>query len=243
MTAALFLNGVYDGVLQEIITAQARRRARGYYLQPYRGATIRLLKEQKPSETHPIQLLISTTANLNNVSYVAEVIRWEDKRKIPKSRREEISRFIRKHQPEEKELYLKVKETECVNLIRVRNLRELEDAFSVTYLIKESDGTALKRRTRAGGWSHVKVPPEYLFLSESALAEELERELEEAVKESKSLSPAERKKRLSKANRHPSRTKILTHAYKRNPDVIAEVLYRANGICELCACPVSTGER
>lgn len=39
------------------------------------------------------------------------------------------------------------------------------------------------------------------------------------------------------ANKKPSTITVLTEAYRRNPDVVAEVLFRANGKCEHCKKP------
>lgn len=48
-------------------------------------------------------------------------------------------------------------------------------------------------------------------------------------------SPAEaRRKRLSEAPITPKQTEIRAVVFERNPDVVAEVLFRANGSCEEC---------
>lgn len=59
-------------------------------------------------------------------------------------------------------------------------------------------------------------------------------ELEEKVKHSQKLSKLERSERLKKTNKTPETIQITQRVFKRNPDVIAEVLDRANGICEVC---------
>ena len=46
-----------------------------------------------------------------------------------------------------------------------------------------------------------------------------------------------RKSRLSVANKKPREVEVKTKAYIRNPDVVAEVLIRANGKCEKCEKP------
>lgn len=46
-----------------------------------------------------------------------------------------------------------------------------------------------------------------------------------------------RRARLAVAARKPTQRVIQTVIYERNPDVVAEVLDRANGICELCNAP------
>ena len=64
--------------------------------------------------------------------------------------------------------------------------------------------------------------------------EEVERELEEEIKTSIGLTKGERSKRLKSALRIPKILTVTTTTYQRNPDVIAEVLERARGICERC---------
>lgn len=48
-------------------------------------------------------------------------------------------------------------------------------------------------------------------------------------------SNAERRERLKLAPRIPALATIVTLVYVRNPDVVAEVLIRANGVCEICS--------
>ena len=64
--------------------------------------------------------------------------------------------------------------------------------------------------------------------------EYIEREFEKAVHLSFQEDPNSREKRLKIAPIFPSRTEVTSLVYKRNPDVVAEVLYRANGYCENC---------
>ena len=59
-------------------------------------------------------------------------------------------------------------------------------------------------------------------------------EFENEVRKSKSDSPAHRLRRLKSAHKKPPVIYSVTKTYKRNPDVVAEVLIRADGICENC---------
>ncbi|GAB6180364.1 hypothetical protein JCM14036_16830 [Desulfotomaculum defluvii] len=62
--------------------------------------------------------------------------------------------------------------------------------------------------------------------------------LEKEVQESRKLTNEERKKRLeSRESNIPDRIERVSNDFKRNPDVIVEVLERANGICEECRKP------
>lgn len=60
---------------------------------------------------------------------------------------------------------------------------------------------------------------------------------EKKVAESKEKSEAERKRRLESAPKKPEVIQVITTNYKRNPDVVVEVLIRADGICEACGNP------
>lgn len=60
------------------------------------------------------------------------------------------------------------------------------------------------------------------------------RELANAVVESLNSSQSNRLARLAAAPKKPASIRVVTTAYTRNPDVIAEVLIRASGICEGC---------
>lgn len=57
---------------------------------------------------------------------------------------------------------------------------------------------------------------------------------EQSVNDSIHDTPSARKARLKVANRYPTQKFAVVKVYERNPDVVAEVLNRANGICENC---------
>jgi len=65
----------------------------------------------------------------------------------------------------------------------------------------------------------------------------IESTLEEELKKSKKDTHANRRKRLNNTEKKPSKIEVVSTLYKRNPDVIIEVLERANGICEKCNSP------
>ncbi|WP_281718785.1 HNH endonuclease [Pandoraea apista] len=67
-----------------------------------------------------------------------------------------------------------------------------------------------------------------------AAHEDVAENLDAAIQNSLRSSPRERKERLASASKHPEQIVVLTRAFRRNPDVIAEVLLRANGTCEGC---------
>jgi 5-methylcytosine-specific restriction protein A len=67
-----------------------------------------------------------------------------------------------------------------------------------------------------------------LKLSDLIINEEVE-----FKKSSKDISQ-NRLSRINKSNTNPERLKVYSFTYKRNPDIVAEALYRAKGICEQC---------
>lgn len=62
-------------------------------------------------------------------------------------------------------------------------------------------------------------------------------EFDGLVAQSILLSSKERRKRLDAADKKPTRTQVVSTAFLRNPDVVAEVLCRAAGFCEFCKQP------
>jgi 5-methylcytosine-specific restriction protein A len=71
-------------------------------------------------------------------------------------------------------------------------------------------------------------------LSGAASAQVLESSFAAAVVQATRDSSATRQKRLESANTTPAVIVTTTRVYVRNPDVVVEVLARANGCCELC---------
>lgn len=60
---------------------------------------------------------------------------------------------------------------------------------------------------------------------------------EQSVREALKSSSARRRARLAKASPLPRRIEVVTTVFERNPDMVAEVLLRAKGICEKCKRP------
>lgn len=161
---ALFINGIYHNVLEEILEAQKELPDGTFYLQPFTGTTIKMLREKPPSPEAPLTLYASVTGDLNKVAYTAQVVGWEDKTRMTAARRAQVTEALRKYQPgetgynmEEAGLYNEsgTPGKPSINLIHIRRLFKYDPQFSVSRLIKV-DGYALAdNRTRGGGWSYV----------------------------------------------------------------------------------------
>lgn len=64
--------------------------------------------------------------------------------------------------------------------------------------------------------------------------DELHSAFSKQVSESASLTPEQRLNRIQHAPRIPKKIEVINWVFVRNPDVVAHVLYRANGVCEYC---------
>ena len=61
--------------------------------------------------------------------------------------------------------------------------------------------------------------------------------LESAINHALLDTPENRAKRLSQASEFPEKVQATITVFKRNPDVVAEVILRAKGTCERCKSP------
>lgn len=95
----------------------------------------------------------------------------------------------------------------------------------INYYEQLRNGTLRKMRTVLNRHTKKSAPIE--------LATHIER-FAEAVKESLKDSSSARATRLSKAAKLPTKVQVISYAFARNPDVVAEVLLRAAGKCEHC---------
>lgn len=85
------------------------------------------------------------------------------------------------------------------------------------------------QRSGGGFFQEVKVDAETATSSDALFGD-----FEHRVRESMQLGHEKRKRRLILAPKLPRRLTVTTTAFARNPDVVAEVLIRARGNCELC---------
>ena len=85
-------------------------------------------------------------------------------------------------------------------------------------------GNALFDQITVGG------PPNVLA------ADSLRSQLRDQIRESERLTPQERDQRLRDANPVAERVAVVAYEYRRNPDVVVEVLRQAKGSCARCNC-------
>ncbi|MBE5394532.1 HNH endonuclease [Brevibacillus borstelensis] len=109
----------------------------------------------------------------------------------------------------------------------MREMKTLNDC----QVIRNHRGTLLKLESK-----HFEIIVQRL--EELNALENYHKELNQAVQKSLADGREERKRRLeSRTELIPETYETKTRVFKRNPDVIAEVLVRANGICEKCKSP------
>ena len=232
---AIYFNGVFENVLDEVVKAQTSTPGLVCYLQPYSSSVINLLAKSPPSIESPMRTYISLSSSLAYVSYRAKIIGWEKKQDISATRLVELNKHIEEYQPGEGSIYLTVDDKPAANLISVIEMEKLVKPIHVSNFKKISDGTPLKPRSRSGNWSYVFPLPEWSgTIPQEILLEVIEKELEQAVKKSSQSSVSELESRLQRAVKIPEPVQITTRGFRRNPDVIAFVMKRAKGKCEHC---------
>jgi 5-methylcytosine-specific restriction protein A len=105
--------------------------------------------------------------------------------------------------------------------------------FNYQSITRESDGSKWFDLQRA-----IQQPKEVL-----AEATYIAKTLEIGTKKSAKSSRDKRLARLATASKKPARIQVVSTAFIRNPDVVAEVLFRAKGTCESCEKPAPFAKR
>jgi hypothetical protein len=155
----LFINGVFKGVLEDILAVQSELPDAILFLQPYSSSAMTRLRDDPPTTEAPMRVYLSTTTALSTVRYEGEIVGWDDKRKLSPGKRRVLSRLIYCLQPTEGGVYdaSRSPDGQSVNLLHIRRLRRVKTPFRVDRLIKISDGKPVSAsRTTAGGWSYVR---------------------------------------------------------------------------------------
>lgn len=141
------------------------------------------------------------------------------------------------------------------SLLRGEVFKRTLSALALEYFLSRiamDHGKAALDNALIAGWRHVEYYEKIggalgkfrsvleSFQSEltvPASASLIERNFSAAVDKAYHDSPAARKARLRTASKKPSQTVATTKVFSRNADVVAEVLFRAQGKCELCNKP------
>ncbi|MBX4150736.1 NUDIX domain-containing protein [Paenibacillus lautus] len=76
-----------------------------------------------------------------------------------------------------------------------------------------------------------------LYIKRAITPKEYNEATAKEVHKARETDKALRRERLKHADKIPGSVQVVTTAYKRNPDVIVEVLLRSIGCCELCGKP------
>ncbi|WP_224961812.1 EVE domain-containing protein [Geomonas subterranea] len=111
-----------------------------------------------------------------------------------------------------------------VDLQRIGFFKDLREEFKTVFPVPRGTFTIKIGR----GLNH------FVFDHEQISSETYNKELEVQITKSKKDRKEARIRRLAEAERMPASVQVTSVAYIRNPDVIVEVLDRANGKCEAC---------
>ncbi len=159
---AIYLNGVFQSVLDEIVATQCQIPHWALFMQPHSASPIVYLRDNLPSPSDPVKLYASVSTDLQHVRYTANIISWRDKSKIPHGSelRKGIEKTLADYQPGEGGLYNIPEDGFSCNLLYVSHMKRLESPFRVDRLILKSDSRPLSpNRTTAGGWAYVLPEP------------------------------------------------------------------------------------
>ena len=154
---AVHINRVPEEVLADIVEKQSAYLEFPLFLQPWSGMAIAHLRDNPPDKNDPVKLYISPSADIENVHYTADIIRWDDKTTIPQHERARIEEIIDKYQHTEEGLY-NAGSGISRNLLWVVRMAKLNQPFSVTRLVKTSNGEPLQPNIYST-WAYVSPEP------------------------------------------------------------------------------------
>jgi len=109
----------------------------------------------------------------------------------------------------------------------LRETRGESKRFIAHHKLKPGDKVFIHKKGERDFLVATRPPENPTF---EAWAEDFDNQIKKAL----STSEEERKNQLQKETGKPEKTTVTTTVFKRNPYVVAEVLIRANGICERC---------
>ncbi len=154
---ALFINGVYESVLMDILDVQTYLPELPLFLQPYSSMRIVRLADKPPTVDDPVRVFFSLTNDLKHIYFTGELIGWRDKFTLQEDELMIMNRLIYMFQRTESGVYKEARGIECKNLLMVRRLKKFSTPFSVQELNKISTDEPLSPdRTTSGGWSYVE---------------------------------------------------------------------------------------
>ena len=161
---ALFINGVFASVFEEILRTQHELPDQILFLQPHGPRAIVDLRYSPPSVDDPMRLFASISEDLGRVHFTSEIVGWDDKTLLAEARSAAIRRILDGLQPNEHGLYdMASAPGHSINLIHVRRVQPAVPPFPVGRLLKVYGGGPLLPRTQSGGWAYVwaEVAPEH----------------------------------------------------------------------------------
>jgi HNH endonuclease len=110
----------------------------------------------------------------------------------------------------------------------------LEHVFDGSSHRDQVDGSAIWLQLRPRGQVGCEVTPVDIHKLTVSTWTQLTERFEKEVREAQRRSPSQRQARLANARRLPRPIEVTTTVFYRNADVVAEVLSRADGLCEGC---------
>ncbi len=108
---------------------------------------------------------------------------------------------------------------QAIRTVMLPQMKEAHSQGAIEYL-----SFIIQRRIPNPNYNIFKLPTLGVFLQKE----------QKVIQKARKLSSEQRQKMLKGANSKPTKVVINQTIFKRNPYVVAEVLERANGYCEMC---------
>lgn len=152
----MYINGVFQGILDEIVASSEKSSSQIVYIQSRSKRAIAGLREYNPSPERPINCYVSSLENFNEVEYQCEIVGWSDKRELSEAEKAAVKESLAEFQPAEGRSSFEPDDG-SVNLISVRNLKKLDQPFSITKLVKSQGDLPRnhKEKGRPGGFAYI----------------------------------------------------------------------------------------
>ncbi|WP_264875143.1 HNH endonuclease [Vibrio agarivorans] len=170
MDKAVLFYGVFDETLREIYLECQKSTNETFYLQPKTSDAIKIIED--PSNL-PITLYVTTSNDVNTVSYQCEIMKWENKQELDGTYLDGVTDKLAIIQPSETTgAYLSFDGiAPSRHLIHVKNMVKTSPKFPITDLILTSSDEPCKERSQGGGHAVVYLPTEIIDSSVTDVVE------------------------------------------------------------------------
>lgn len=159
---AVFVCGLDRAAVEEVWNVQQYLPCQILYLRPRSNLRIDRIAGWRPTAERPMQLLISTADNTDNVHYCCEVVGWDDTTNILPSRDKIIGRVVNEFQKTNTQIYRNgTPGKNFRNVLHVWRMQKLVRPFRAANLSMLHGARYSPEYTEQVDWCYVKAPDQY----------------------------------------------------------------------------------